>query len=104
MRRRQFLQVTAAGALTAAAMRPAIAAGIEAKYEGLATERYLSDLKTVAKVTAPEIFTEGPCCDRAGNVYFTNTSASQILKWDGKQLSVFREDKNAANGLLFDRD
>ena len=103
MRRRLFLKATAAAALSAAAIRPAQAAGIAARYEGLASDRYLSDLKTVAKVTAADVFTEGPCCDRAGNVYFTNTSASQILKWDGKQLAVFREDKNAANGLLFDQ-
>ena len=102
MRRRRFLQTAAAAALSAAACPSVRAAGIAARYEGLATDRYLSDLKTVAKVMGPEIFTEGPCCDRAGNVYFTNTAASQILKWDGKQLSVFREDKNAANGLLID--
>ena len=86
MRRRQFLKTTATAALAASACSSIRAAGIAARYEGLATERYLSDLKTVAKVTGPEIFTEGPCCDRAGNVYFTNTAASQILKWDGKQL------------------
>ena len=49
------------------------------------------------------MFTEGPCCDRAGHVFFTNTAVSKILKWDGRALSVFREDQNAANGLLFDR-
>src|SRR5262245_12584123 len=102
MRRRQFLKTTAAAALSAAICTRARAAGIAVRYEGLATDSYLSDLKTVAKVSGPEIFTEGPCCDRAGNVYFTNTAASQIRKWDGKQLSVFREDKNAANGLLID--
>jgi gluconolactonase len=103
MRRRLFLKTSAAAVLAATGATGARGQGIAAKYDGLATERYLSDLKTVAKVTAPEIFTEGPCCDRAGNVYFTNTAASQILKWDGKQLSVFREDKNAANGLLIDQ-
>jgi gluconolactonase len=103
MRRRQFLQTSAAAALSAAAIGPVRAAGISAKYEGLATERYLRDLKTVAKVTGTGVFTEGPCCDRAGNVYFTDTAASQILKWDGKQLAVFREDKNVANGLLIDQ-
>jgi len=102
MRRRQFLQTSVVAAL-AAAVRPTRAAGIAARYEGLATDRYLSDLKTVAKVTGPKVFTEGPCCDHAGNVYFTNTEASQILKWDGKELAVFCQDENAANGLLIDR-
>src|SRR5262245_4966780 len=103
MHRRAFLTATVAAGLSAAAFPRARAAGISAKYEGLASGKYITDLKTVAKVTAPAVFTEGPCCDRAGNVYFTNTAASQILKWDGKQLAVFREDKNEANGLLIDR-
>lgn len=80
------------------------AAGIADRYGKLKPGRYLSELKTLAKVEAPKVFTEGPCCDRAGNVFFTNTSAEQILKWDGKALSVFREKSGAANGLLFDRD
>ncbi len=103
MRRRAFLQSSVATVLSAAAVCSSRAAGIAAKYEGLKSDRYLSGLKTLAKVTGPKIFTEGPCCDRAGNVFFTNTEASQILKWDGRQLTVFREDNHAANGLLFDR-
>lgn len=48
-------------------------------------------------------FTEGPTVDRDGAVYFTETVAHRIMKLapDGR-LSVFRENSNAANGLLFD--
>jgi gluconolactonase len=106
MQRRQFLQSSlaafAAGSL-ASRSRPVRAAGIADQYAGLDTSRYLRELTVVAKVNGPRVFTEGPCCDRAGNVYFTNTAASQILAWNGRELSVYREDENAANGLLFDR-
>src|SRR5688500_15372713 len=74
--------------------------GIADQYAGLDSASYLGDLTVVAKVEDQKIFTEGPCCDRSGNVFFTNTEASKILKWDGRQLSVFRQDQNAANGLL----
>lgn len=106
MQRREFLQHTAVAAVAGyvACQAPdARAAGIAEQYEGLETGKYLGELKTLAKVENPKVFTEGPCCDRAGSVYFTNTEAEQILKWDGQQLSVFRENSGAANGLLFDR-
>ena len=78
-------------------------AGISEQYDSLQTDRYVGELKVVAKVSERKVFTEGPCCDRAGNVFFTNTENSTILKFNGRQLSIFREDNNAANGLLFDR-
>lgn len=48
-------------------------------------------------------FTEGPTVDAAGDVFFSETTNKRIMKLstDGK-LSVFRENSNAANGLLFD--
>ena len=50
-------------------------------------------------------FTEGPTVDREGNVYFTETVTHRIMKLatDGR-LSVYRENSNAANGLLIDRE
>lgn len=103
MQRREFLTRAAAGSLLLGGAGGTRAAGIADRYEGLASEKYLRGLKTLAKVEDTKVFTEGPCCDRAGNVYFTNAAASKILKWDGSGLSVFRADNNAANGLLFDR-
>ena len=54
----------------------------------------------VATITA---FTEGPTADAAGNVYFTETVHNRIMRLgtDGK-LTVFRENSNGANGLIFD--
>lgn len=48
-------------------------------------------------------FTEGPTCDAAGNVYFTDQPNDRILKWsvDGK-LSTFLQPAGRANGMFFD--
>lgn len=63
-----------------------------------------------AEATAPGLevatalsLTEGPAVDREGNVYFTEILTQRILKLgsDGV-LSVYREQSNAANGLLLD--
>jgi gluconolactonase len=101
MQRRDFLKAAATSLMTLRSDRTD-AAGIADQYDRLATQRYLGELKTLAKVDDHKVFTEGPCCDRAGNVFFTNTQASKILKWDGRELSVYRKDENVANGLLFD--
>ncbi len=55
----------------------------------------------VAAVTA---FTEGPATDAEGNVYFTETVNNRIFRFTpGKGITIFRENSNAANGLVFDR-
>jgi gluconolactonase len=61
-----------------------------------------------AAAQQPEIattvaFTEGPAVDRDGNVYFTDIVNQRIMRLgaDGV-LSTYRENSNAANGLLID--
>jgi gluconolactonase len=48
-------------------------------------------------------FTEGPTCDRAGNVFFVDQPNDRIMKWstDGK-LSTFMQPSGYANGMYFD--
>jgi len=48
-------------------------------------------------------FTEGPTCDAAGNVFFTDQPNNRIMKWsvDGK-LSTFLQPAGRANGMFFD--
>jgi gluconolactonase len=48
-------------------------------------------------------FTEGPACDEAGNVYFTDQPNDRILKWsvDGK-LTTWMQPCGRSNGLCFD--
>lgn len=79
------------------------AAGLAARYEGLATADFLGELKIEAPVEG-KAFTEGPAWDGAGNVFFTNGSQAHILRWDtrAQKLSVFREHSNGANGTVFD--
>ncbi|HEU5124686.1 MAG TPA: SMP-30/gluconolactonase/LRE family protein [Verrucomicrobiae bacterium] len=49
-------------------------------------------------------FTEGPTCDKAGNIFFTDQPNNRILKWsvEGK-LSEFMKPAGRANGMYFDR-
>ena len=49
-------------------------------------------------------FTEGPTCDAAGNVFFTDQPNNRIMKWslDG-QLSTFLQPAGRANGMYFDK-
>lgn len=73
-------------------------------YDNLATSDYLAEPKIVATVTTPKFFTEGPAYDGKKFLYFSNVAANQICRFDvlTGELSVFREDTNAANGLEFD--
>jgi gluconolactonase len=55
------------------------------------------------RVAATAAFTEGPATDADGNIYFTETVNNRIYKFTpGKGITVFRENSNAANGLVFD--
>lgn len=57
----------------------------------------------VEKLAGDFAFTEGPTCDRAGNLFFTDQPNDRILKWstDGK-LSTFMQPAGRANGMYFD--
>ena len=104
--RRMFLTTTTGG--IAGAMLPSLshAAGVADRYPGLRSRNYLGKAMIETAIQDKEIFTEGPAVDRTGNVYFTNVPVDKILKWDPrrKKLSVFRENSNKTNGLLFDPD
>lgn len=88
--------------------RPVIANDSSAeRYAGLDSAKYLGDVQVEATVKGEKFFTEGPAVDVELNVFFSNIppgEPSQILKWQPKtkQLAVFRENANAANGLAFD--
>ena len=51
-------------------------------------------------------FTEGPAVAANGDVYFTDIPNSRIHKWKAasKELSIFAEETNGANGLYFADD
>ena len=49
-------------------------------------------------------FTEGPACDRKGNIFFTDQPNNRIMEWStDNRLSVFGENFGRANGMYFDR-
>jgi gluconolactonase len=49
-------------------------------------------------------FTEGPACDKKGNIFFTDQPNNRIMKWStDNQLSVFGENFGRANGMYFDK-
>ncbi len=55
------------------------------------------------KLSADFQFTEGPTCDPAGNIFFTDQPNNRIMEWstDGK-LSTFLQPAGRANGMYFD--
>ena len=72
-----------------------------ADYSSLNTEEFLGQVKVLTTIEDDKVFTEGPAWGN-GALYFTNVPAEKILKWDGRNLSVFRENSHKANGLHFD--
>lgn len=49
-------------------------------------------------------FLEGPAQDRAGNLFFTDIQTSRIHRLASGAVALFRDQSNAANGLMFDRN
>lgn len=55
------------------------------------------------EIAAAVAFTEGPTVDRDGTVYFTELVTQRIMRLNSDGvLSTYREQSNAANGLLID--
>ena len=64
----------------------------------------------IAKGAKPEklagdfAFTEGPACDREGNIFFTDQPNNRIMKWSTyNKLTLFGANFGRANGLYFDQ-
>ncbi len=64
-----------------------------------------ADDAEVRLVASGFTFTEGPASDRAGNLYFSDIPNNRIhyLSREG-DLSVFRENSNATNGIFLDAE
>jgi gluconolactonase len=102
--RRRFLKYS--GFSVAALTFPAAVFSLQRNpYSGLNSDNYLGSVTVETEVHDSDIFLEGPAVDGEGNVFFTNIPANEILRWDPKarELSVFRENSNSANGLAFDK-
>ncbi|MBI2435669.1 MAG: SMP-30/gluconolactonase/LRE family protein, partial [Candidatus Hydrogenedentes bacterium] len=58
----------------------------------------------VEKLAGDFAFTEGPACDAAGNIYFTDQPNDRILCWSVEQkLSTWLQPCGRSNGLCFDK-
>jgi gluconolactonase len=70
-----------------------------------AEDKIIASGETLKKLAGDFSFTEGPACDREGNVLFTDQPNDRIMEWgtDGK-LSTFMKPCGRANGLSFDHE
>ena len=78
--------------------------GIVCAAHALAAEsQIIAPGATLQKLAGGFAFTEGPACDRDGNVFFTDQPNDCILKWSVDcKLSTFMKPCGRANGLSFD--
>jgi gluconolactonase len=68
-----------------------------------AENRVIAPGAKLEKLAGDFKFTEGPTCDAAGNVFFTDQPNDRILKWSVEgQLSTFMQPAGRANGMCFD--
>lgn len=59
----------------------------------------------VEKLAGDFAFTEGPACDAAGNVFFTDQPNDRILEWDVEwKLTTWMQPSGRSNGLCFDKE
>ena len=80
-----------------------LGAGLIAAVPLFGAESVIAPGATVMKLSGDFKFTEGPTCDAAGNVFFTDQPNDRIMKWsvDGK-LSTFKQPAGRSNGMCFD--
>lgn len=69
----------------------------------LRAESVVAPNAKLQKLAGGFAFTEGPTCDKKGNVFFVDQPNNRIMEWsvDGK-LSTFMEPSQYANGMMFD--
>jgi sugar lactone lactonase YvrE len=70
---------------------------------GLFMSDFIEKGSSIQKLPQLFQFTEGPVWTRRQTLLFTDIPASRIYEWDGKKVSVFREDTHNANGLTLDK-
>jgi gluconolactonase len=58
---------------------------------------------TLQKLAGGFAFTEGPTCDKKGNLFFVDQPNDRILKWSNQgKLTTFLQPSGRANGMMFD--
>lgn len=90
---RPLVSFLIAAALSATSIPPLAAEEISLFAPGARLEKLAGDFK----------FTEGPTCDSAGQIFFTDQPNDRILKWSAEgQLSTFLQPAGRSNGMCFD--
>jgi gluconolactonase len=55
------------------------------------------------KLAGDFAFTEGPTCDKSGNLFFVDQPNNRIMEWSAEgKLSTFMQPSGHANGMMFD--
>ena len=74
-----------------------------APFSSRAAESIVAPEAKLQKLSGGFLFTEGPTCDPAGNLFFVDQPNDRIMEWstDGK-LSTFLQPSGRANGMMFD--
>jgi gluconolactonase len=74
-----------------------------ATFAGSGQSNIIAPQAKLQKLAGGFSFTEGPACDKEGNVFFTDQPNDRILEWStAGRLSTFKEPCGRANGLCFD--
>jgi gluconolactonase len=67
------------------------------------TESVIAPGAKLEKLAGDFLFTEGPTCDKNGNVFFVDQPNDRIMEWSaGGKLSTFMQPAGHANGMYFD--
>ena len=71
-------------------------------FVALAAGVFAPDAK-LQKLASGFAFTEGPTCDKKGNLFFVDQPNDRILKWSTKgKLTTFLQPSGRTNGMMFD--
>jgi len=82
---------------------PILLAALFAAVIPASAESVIAPGATLQKLAGDFAFTEGPTCDKAGNLFFIDQPNNRIMEWslDGK-LSTFMQPSEYSNGMMFD--
>ena len=70
---------------------------------GIKAQSIIAPEAKLEKLAGDFLFTEGPTCDKNGNLFFVDQPNDRIMEWSGDgKLSTFMQPSGYANGMCFD--
>jgi gluconolactonase len=80
-----------------------IVVAVSLAFATYAAENPIAPGATLQKLAGDFAFTEGPTCDRQGNLFFVDQPNDRIMEWSvAGKLSTFLQPSGYANGMEFD--